>query len=237
MDDQTQPCVTGSSFEAGRGFGAEGDRFNGVGEHELAWVEEDGAAVGDQGGCVEVGVVLFGVDGDQRTVVHPAVLGVSDERVPESDVDAGWLQHPRVERVDVEPFHVTRGADVVIGQEHVTSLTIGVVVSRETIPVVWGESVEERDDPLLEKIEQILHDDIADPNRRRAVAMMIHAHAKVSMVHTLREKFDPYLGINGVKPTVEQALTAMRGAVVRIAGYDRGLEKEGQRGGSGVGNN
>ena len=82
------------------------------------------------------------------------------------------------------------------------------------------------DDPLLGIIESILKDDIPDPNRRRAVAGMIHAHAKVSMVHSLRQFFDPYLGIHAVKPTVEEALTAMRGAVVRLSGFTRDGRKE-----------
>ena len=85
------------------------------------------------------------------------------------------------------------------------------------------------DDPLIGIIEAILHDDIPDPNRRRAVALMIHAHIKASTVHTLRQKFDPFLGIHAVKPTVEEALNAMRGAIIRLAGYDSDNKKEGPR--------
>jgi hypothetical protein len=91
-------------------------------------------------------------------------------------------------------------------------------------------------DPLIAKFEAILREDIPDPNRRRAVAMMIHAHAKAAMVHSIRDKFDPFIGMNAVKPTVEEALTAMRGAIIRIAGFDRGRTQEGDSGvGSGVG--
>jgi len=82
------------------------------------------------------------------------------------------------------------------------------------------------DDPLLAIIDGILKDDIPDPNRRRAVAGMIHAHAKVSTVHSLRGIFEPYLGMNAVRPTVEEALTAMRGAVVRLSGFTRDERKE-----------
>jgi len=78
------------------------------------------------------------------------------------------------------------------------------------------------DDKLLATIEDILKNDIPDPNRRRAVAMMIRVHVKVDMVHTLREKFDPFIGLGAVKSfSIEELLAAMRDAVVRLAGYGR----------------
>jgi hypothetical protein len=94
------------------------------------------------------------------------------------------------------------------------------------------------DDSLMATIEMILRDDIPDPNRRRAVAGMIHAHAKASTVHSLRQIFDPHIGIGAVKPTVEEALTAMRGAIIRIAGFERDTGRDEERswsGGPGVG--
>lgn len=85
-------------------------------------------------------------------------------------------------------------------------------------------------DPLLETIEALLRDDIPDPTRRRVVAMMVRAHVKVSMVHALREKFEPYLGIGAVKPTVGEALTAMRGSIIRLAGFDKEGDDDGGQG-------
>jgi hypothetical protein len=76
------------------------------------------------------------------------------------------------------------------------------------------------DDPLLRIIESILVHDIPDENRRYACAMIIKAHVRSEMVRLLRDKFNRFIGIDGVAPTPHEALEAMRGAIVCVAGFD-----------------
>ena len=92
---------------------------------------------------------------------------------------------------------------------------------------------EDRSDPLgdalLAQLEAILLHDIPDPNRSRAVAMIMRAHMRALTVRVVREKLDPYIGSGAGDVDCDALVRAMRDIVVVIAGYDPSYRWEAPR--------
>jgi hypothetical protein len=78
---------------------------------------------------------------------------------------------------------------------------------------------ERADDSVAGRVEAILAGDIPDPARRRMIARMIAAEVRTRTVHALRESFDPYIGMDGTPPSPEEAVAAMREAVISASGF------------------
>jgi hypothetical protein len=51
------------------------------------------------------------------------------KKLVESHVNAGWLNHPHVERVELDTSGFNLGADIAIAKKHALSLSLGPSVS------------------------------------------------------------------------------------------------------------
>ena len=103
---------------------------------ELAGMQDEGLALLrlDQRG--EVVLAYRGVDvGVPRVVEDP-------EQVVQPDVDAGGLDQAVVEGVDAQPPRGDFGADVAIGEQHPTSLTVGVLTFVVTSSAGYADVVQ-----------------------------------------------------------------------------------------------
>jgi len=88
-----------------------------------------------------------------------------------------------------------------------------------------GDSDVWPDDSLLVVVETILAHDIPDPNRRRAVALILNATTRNRMTRALREHFDPYIGADPVELSGDDAVKVMRDTVMMVAGHGRHEEE------------
>jgi hypothetical protein len=85
------------------------------------------------------------------------------------------------------------------------------------------------DDDMIREADMILTGDVPDPDRRLRLASMIVAEIRTRTVHTLREAFDPYIGMDGEPPSPDVAMRVMREAIIHAAGYSTAPALSGER--------
>ena len=117
VGQQAQPAETRLALEAGADVVRQGHDLVRRAEHELARVQDERlvAVRFDQPG--QLGLL------DRRVDVRVAVVLEHPEVAVDADVDAGGLDHRRVEGVETDPAGLDRGADVPVREQHTRTLS------------------------------------------------------------------------------------------------------------------